>query len=85
MQPIETNELDSVRGGIGALLGGIGGALGGVGGLLNGIASLKTASAQKKAMAQAPGGAPPPDAVAAPGMGGDQVSISVSINGVQQR
>jgi hypothetical protein len=95
MQPISPLDLNKVCGGAaGAILGAIGSAAGGVGGLLNGIASLKTASAQKKAMeAQAagggggggPGGAPPPGAIAAPGMGGDQVSVNVSINGVAQR
>jgi hypothetical protein len=100
LQPIETIELADVRGGIGALLGAIGPALSGVGGILNGVASIKQANTQRKALEMqgagggggaaaggggGPGGAPPPGAVAAPGMGGDQVSVSVSINGVAQR
>ncbi len=84
MKPIAPIDLDSVRGGFGALLGSLAQSAGPI---LNGVASIIGASksgggsqaAAATVAAVAPAGPPP----SAPVSSGGGVSVAVSINGVQ--
>jgi hypothetical protein len=86
MQPIDLHNLETVRGGIGALLGGLAKAAGPI---LNGVAGIVGAAKSggggggAPAPAQAPAG-PPPSGMGG-GTGEGLVSVSVTINGVQAR
>ncbi len=85
MKPIDSLDLDSVRGGVGgALLGTLAQSAGPI---LNGVASIigasksgGSAAAAATQAAASPVG-PPPSVPAS--SGGNGVSVSVSINGVQ--
>lgn len=83
MKPIDPHDLDTVRGGFGALLGGLAKAAGPI---LQGVAGIVGAArggGASQAQAQGPAPAQTSPGSGMGGGGGGLVSVSVSINGVQ--